>query len=185
MLDALRDQGLEDDTLVVFTTDHGEMLGGHRWISKDIFYEESARTPLIVRHPYKIAPGTVNTDALVGTIDLMPTILDLAGVPIPSGLDGRSFKAQCRGEENGDFRELFSVNMDGRMVRFGPYKYVRSEYDGETYEVLIDLDADPEEATNVFGRPGYESVSAQARQRLDEWLEQEELGVAFEPIVKS
>jgi arylsulfatase A-like enzyme len=184
VLDTLRNQELEDDTLVMFTTDHGEMLGSHRLISKDIFYEESARTPMIVRHPGKIAPGTVNTDELVGTIDLMPTLLDTAGLPVPSGLDGKSFKAQCYGEDNEDFKELFAVNMNGRMLRFGPFKYVRSEYDDETYEILFDLEADPDETTNVLDQPGYESVSAQAHQRLDAWLEQEGLGAAFEPIVK-
>jgi hypothetical protein len=70
-LDTLRDQGLEHDTIVVFTTDHGEMLGSHRLISKDIFYEESVKTPMIVRQPGKILPGKVNDDALVGTIDLI------------------------------------------------------------------------------------------------------------------
>lgn len=180
VLDALRDVGLEEDTIVVFTTDHGDMMGAHGLISKIPFYEESARTMMILRQPGAIAPGSVNRHALVGSADLMPTLLDLAGVAVPEGLDGKSFKALCYGEEDGGFNELFSVNPDGRMLRFGPYKYIHSRIYGQEYEILFDLEADPDETTDVFGQPGYEDASRYARERLNTWLEQEGLGLTFD-----
>ena len=182
LLDSLRDAGLENNTIVAFTTDHGDMMGSHHLISKIPFYEESARTMMIIRQPGMIVPGSVNTDSLINTVDLMPTLLDLAGVSVPGGLDGQSFKALCYGEKKPGFEETFSVNSDGRMLRFGNYKYIRSTIYDEEYEILFDLQADPGETTNIFDKPGYTPVSARARQRLSDWLAQEKLGVTFEPI---
>jgi choline-sulfatase len=120
------------------------MLGSHGLISKIPFYEESAKTLMLVHQPGVIEKGIVNDDALINTTDLMPTMLDLCGIPIPAGLDGKSFKAQCYGEENDNFQETFSVNADGRMLRFGHYKYVRSRIYDQDYEILFDLEQDPE-----------------------------------------
>jgi choline-sulfatase len=181
VLDTLREAGLEEDTIVIFTTDHGDMLGSHRLISKTTFYEESAKTMMIVRQPGEIESGLVNVDAMIGTIDLMPTMLDLCGIPVPSGLDGKSFKAQCFGEENDDFAELFGVNPDGRYLRFSHYKYIHSEVYGQEYEILFDLEKDPDETTNVFGKPGYENISIELRERLNDWLQGENLDLAFPP----
>jgi choline-sulfatase/glucosamine-6-phosphate deaminase len=182
MLNALHDAGLDENTLVVFTTDHGDMMAGHGLIAKTAFYEESARTQLLVRYPGRIAPGSVDRESLVGSIDLMPTLLDFCGIEVPEGLDGRSFKARCLGGNAGDFSQLFSENPDGRMLRFEHYKYVHSEIYGEEHEILFDLAADPDETTNVFGQPGYEEASEYARRTLDAWLEQEGLALAFDPI---
>jgi arylsulfatase A-like enzyme len=182
LLDALRDAGLEENTIVIFTTDHGDMMGSHHLIAKTTFYEESAKTMMIVRQPGMIIPGTVNTDALIATIDLMPTILDLCDIPVPDSLDGKSFKDQCYGEDRGHFQELYSVNRDSRMLRFGQYKYIHSEVYGQEYEILFDLWADPDETTNVFGQDGYEAVSSEARQRLDAWLQRQNLSLTFDSI---
>jgi hypothetical protein len=75
---------------------------------------------------------------------------------------------------------LFSQNPDGRMLRFRPYKYVHSQVYGEEHEILFDLEADPDETTNVFSQPGYEDVSAYARATLDAWLGQQGLSLTFE-----
>lgn len=178
-LDALREQGLEDDTIVMFTTDHGEMLGSHRMISKTLLYEESARTMMIVRQPGRITPGTVDSGTLAGTIDIMPTLLDLAGLPVPEGLDGRSFKHACHGEPDDAFDTLFAVNGWSRMLRFDRYKYVRGEVDGTVYEFLFDLHADPDETQNVVNAPGYDDVSAAARARMDAWLAAQGLALTY------
>ncbi len=182
VLDALREAGLENETIVVFTTDHGDMMGGHRLISKTAFYEESAKTLMIIRQPGVLSPGLVNRHSIVGTIDLMPTLLDLCDIQVPGDFDGRSFKAQCYGKRVDDIAELFSLNPDGRMLRTGKYKYIHSLVYGQEYEILFDLEADPDETENVFGEEGYEAISAELRQRLDDWLREEELGLRFEPM---
>jgi len=186
VLDSLRAAGLEDNTIVVFTTDHGEMMGSHGLISKTIFYEESARTMMLVRRPGVIAPGQVEEQAFVNTQDLMPTLLDLAGLPVPYyGIDGRSFKARCTGDASWDpqrFSRLFAVNFDGRMMRFGPYKYVHSQVYGQTYHILFDLDNDPHETRNVFGQAGYEAISEQLRSELAAWMLHEGLDLTFDDL---
>ena len=180
VLDALKQAGLEENTIVVFTTDHGDMMGSHRLIAKTTFYEESARTQLIIRFPGKIEPGIVDRTSLVGSIDLMPTMLDLCGLEIPNDLDGRSIKSRCLGKQEGDFSHLFSENFDGRMLRFEHYKYVHSKVYGKEYEILFDLKTDPDETKNIFEQPGYEDVSKYARVRLNAWMKKENISISFE-----
>jgi arylsulfatase A-like enzyme len=179
VLDELRSQGLEDDTIVMFTTDHGEMLGSHRMIAKTHFYEESAKTMMIVRQPGKIDAGTVNDGAKVGTIDMMPTLLDLAGIDLPDGMDGSSFKSACYGDSNEGFNELFSMNGWSRMLRFDEYKYILSEVKDQTYEFLFDLAKDPDEIENVYNAAGYEAVSQQAADRMTTWLAEQGIDVVY------
>lgn len=180
VLDALEQAGLAEDTIVLFTTDHGDMMGSHRLIAKTTFYEESARTLLLIRYPGNIMPGIVDRESLVGSIDLMPTLQDLCGIEVPVGLDGRSFKSRCLGGAEGDFSHLFSVNPDGRMLRFDKYKYIHSIVYGQEYEILFDLEADPAESRDLFAQPGNEVVSEYARETLNTWLEREGLNLSFQ-----
>lgn len=182
VLDALEDAGLAANTLVVFTTDHGDMMGSHGLIAKTNFYEESARTHLLVRYPGQITPGSVEHESLVGSIDLLPTLLDFCDIDVPEGLDGQSLKSRCLGGDAGDFSRLFSENPDGRMLRFNHYKYVRSRVYGEEREILFDLESDPHESRNVFGQPRYDEVSQRAQATLEAWLEREELGLTFDEL---
>ncbi|NDJ52190.1 MAG: sulfatase-like hydrolase/transferase [Chloroflexi bacterium] len=182
LLDALRDAGLEENTIVIFTTDHGEMMGSHHLISKTIFYEESAKTMMLVKQPGKITPGAVDQSSLIGTQDVMPTILDLCGVGLPTGLDGRSFKARCYGQPDGDFSALYASNFDGRMLRQGPYKFVKSQIEGQDFQILFDLANDPDETRNVFGQAGYEQISADLHQQMMAWIEQEGIGLTFDDL---
>lgn len=179
VMNALHEEGLEDNTIVVFTSDHGDMMGSHKLIAKTTFYEESAKTQMIIRYPEKITVGTIDYKSLVGSIDLMPTLLDMCSLDIPENLDGKSFKSRCYGQNGGNFSELYSVNADGRMVRFGPYKYVHSEVYGKEYEILFDLEQDPDETTNIFGKPGYDDISRQCRKLLNEWMQKENIDLTY------
>ena len=182
VLDALRDAGLEDNTIVIFTTDHGDMMGSHGLIAKTVFYEESAKTMMLIKQPGKIAPGAVNSESLIGTHDLMPTVLDLCDLPIPEGLDGRSFKARCYGQSDDDFSHLYAINFDGRMLRHQQYKYIHSHVDDTEYHILFDLEQDPHETINLFGQPGYEATSVELQTKLDNWLKQEQLELTFDDL---
>ncbi len=172
VLDAVKNAGLEENTIVLFTTDHGEMMSSHQLIGKTCFYEESAKTMMLVKHPSKIPANHVNEEALVGTIDLMPTMLDLCDLPVPDGLDGNSFNTACYGQSSNEFDQLVSSNPDGYMIRFEQYKYVQSTVYDEPYQILFDLEKDPDETQNVFGHEGYTAVSQQAVERLKAWQKQ-------------
>jgi arylsulfatase A-like enzyme len=119
-----------------------------------------------------IQPKSINERALVGTIDIMPTLLDLAGIAVPEGLDGRSFKSEIISPETTEtnFDVLFSQNQFGRMVRFGQFKYVRSIVYGVTYEVLYDLKNDPLESENLRNNKAFNDTLNKGRKHLDDWL---------------
>ena len=172
LLDNLKEQGLEENTIVMFTTDHGEMAGSHKLIAKTTFYEESSKIPVIIRYPKEIKQSITNSDALVSTIDIMPTLLDLAGVEIPKGIDGRSFKKQILESEvsTNEFDIVFSQNQFGRMVRYDQFKYVRSVVYGKTYEILYDIDNDPNESKNLIDDPKFKNQLTKGRKLLDDWL---------------
>jgi arylsulfatase A-like enzyme len=156
----------------MFTTDHGEMAGSHKLIAKTTFYEESSKIPVIIRYPKEIKQSTTNNNALVSTIDIMPTLLDLAGVGIPKGIDGKSFKKQIleSGVSTNEFDIVFSQNQFGRMVRYDEFKYVRSVVYGITYEILYDIDKDPTESKNLLEDPKFKNQLIKGRKLLDDWL---------------
>ena len=172
LLKNLKEQGLEENTIVMFTTDHGEMSGSHKLIAKTTFYEESSKIPVIIRYPKEIKQSTTNNNALVSTIDIMPTLLDLAGVGIPKGIDGKSFKKQIleSGVSTNEFDIVFSQNQFGRMVRYDEFKYVRSVVYGIAYEILYDIDKDPTESKNLLEDPKFKNQLIKGRKLLDDWL---------------
>ncbi|MFB6135515.1 MAG: sulfatase [Halobacteriaceae archaeon] len=164
LLDALDESGQRDETLVVFMSDHGELLGDHGMYTKGpFFYEPSVRVPLVFEGP-GVAEG-VETDALVELVDLAPTLLEAAGVDRPLGMQARSLWPLLRGEADEGRDAVYSeyyvdqhpASDDAEqlltMVRTDRYKLVRSHATGEGE--LYDLDADPTETTNRWDDPEY------------------------------
>ena len=179
VLETLRKTGQEDNTLIVFTADHGECAGAHRFNQKTVFYEESARVPLIIAWTGKTPAAT--TDKLVNTgIDILPTLLDCAGAPIPSVLPGRSLRPLALGTSVGEWREYVVVQnnmsqtgrvdgmkptMEGRMVRTERYKYCVYTR-GVRRESLVDLQADPGETNDLAADSQYRSILLRHRELL-------------------
>jgi arylsulfatase A-like enzyme len=104
LLDFLDASGLADNTLVVYTSDQGFFLGDHGWYDKRFMYEESLRMPLVLRYPEEAAPGAVNDD-IVLNVDFPALFLDLAGAPVPAGMQGRSFRPLLRRSTPPDWRQ--------------------------------------------------------------------------------
>ncbi len=104
ILDFLEEEGLEKNTIVIYTADQGHFLGEHGFFSKRFMYEEAMRMPLIVRHPGHIEPGSVNSD-LVANIDFAPTIVSLAGLPVPGVMQGESIIPLLHGNTPAGWRE--------------------------------------------------------------------------------
>ena len=179
VLAALRHAGLEDNTLVILTADHGDCAGAHRFNQKTVFYEESARAPLIITCKGKTAGA--RTDKLVNTgIDLLPTMLDFAGIDIPRGLPGRSLLPLALDKPVADWRDHlvvennmaqagevngFAPQMEGRMVRSDRYKYCVYGR-GNQRESLVDLQADSGETVDLATNPKYRDVLLQHRELL-------------------
>lgn len=182
VLDALRDRGLEENTVIVFTSDHGECAGAHGFNQKTVLYEESARVPLIIAWKGRSAAGV--SDKLVNTgIDLLPTMLDFAGLEIPRQLPGRSLLPLVFGRPMITWRDHLVVEdymsqtgeikgmkpqMQGRMVRSERYKYcVYSQ--GQQRESLVDLQTDPGEMVNLATDSQYRKILLQHREWLDQF----------------
>jgi arylsulfatase A-like enzyme len=178
LMNTLKAQGLEEDTIVLFTTDHGDLMGSHGLIAKTAFYEESAKTFLNIKYPREINPQD-NKTAYVCTIDIMPTLLDLCDISIPKTLDGKSLKGVLLGEEDSSFDVLVSENPYGKMVRFKEFKYIRSIVHEEEYEIFIDLSNDPKEANNAINEPQYKKGVEFARGYLNDYLSERGISLNY------
>jgi arylsulfatase A-like enzyme len=170
----LADLGVERNTLVIFLSDNGYHLGNHGVGNKLLMYEESIRVPLIVRYPGVINGGRVSEE-LVSTLDVMPTILDFAGVPIPEGLEGTSLKSLLTGKENHLRDAVFSeccgvagLGIGHRMVRTRDWKYMLSD---TNEEALFDLRADPYEMNNLVKDPKVKPQLDRLQKSLVGWME--------------
>ena len=167
VLDKLQDLGENlDEWIIVYTSDHGEMLGQHGIWEKTRFYEGSVRVPLIIRWPAEFEGGKV-VDENVNLCDLFATLCDLSGIEIPGGLDSRSLVPLIGGGASDWFNE--SVSQMGKkhlMIKHDNLKY---QYYGEDIpEVLFDLDNDPGETSNVASESSYAEAIARFRSRLAE-----------------
>lgn len=171
LLRALEATGLKEDTIVVFTSDHGEMLGERGLWYKMSFFEWSARVPLLFHAPGRFAPRRVNPP--VSLVDLLPTLVQIAANNRPftyaGRLDGQSLVPWLLGRtgpENTVYGEMLAEGAIAPllMVRRGRYKYIYSRPDPEQ---LYDLEADPNELNNLAGQPEYQEVRRAFHARLE------------------
>lgn len=155
VLGTLREEGILDQTIILFTADHGDMLGDHGLWAKRVFYESSARVPLLFLGPRE-GPrlGLDPVDDRLATIqDVMPTLLDAAGIPIPASVDGSSLLSDRRRFHlYGEYGERLDAT---RMIRTERFKLIY--YAAGDYYQLFDLIEDPGETKNLINVPGYES----------------------------
>ncbi len=178
-------QSIPKDTVIVFVSDHGEMLGDHQWIRKRSAYEGSARIPYIIRFPesFGLDRGQVR-DEVVELMDIMPTLLDAADADIPDTVEGRSLLPLLRAEDDGwreylhgECAEVPSLNSGQQYLTDGRHKYIW--YPGTAREQLFDLENDPKEMEDLADDPGM-------RGEIEKWRERlvDELGGRNEGFVK-
>ncbi len=169
ILDALRENGLERNTIIVFTSDHGDMDGSHKMVHKGYFYDESTRVPFIISGP-GVKTGVDREHLVSSSLDLIPTFCDFAGIDIPKGIQGHSIKPLALGDEVPNWREyVISENERGRMVRSARYKY-NLYYEGAPGEMLIDMQEDPGELKNLALQDQYIDILRLHRGMLQEWI---------------
>lgn len=172
VLDALRSTGLDRNTIVAFTSDHGEGMGAHRWVQKAAFYEESAHVPLILAGP-GVRRGAIHHGPLTSLLDILPTFCDYAGAKTPADARGVSLRAACESGAAADRPYVVSelrygdAAREGRMVRSSRYKYVRFN-SGARPEQLFDLELDPGETHNLAPAGGQRLL--EHREMLAQWV---------------
>jgi len=182
VLDALKAAGLEENTLIVFTADHGECAGAHGFNQKTVFYEESARVPFIVSAPGQRVGRVSEKFTNTGT-DILPTMLDFASLAKPAKLSGASLRSLAQGQPVAPWRDdvvvqnnmsqTFAVEgnvptTEGRMLRTDRYKYCVYVH-GQNRESLVDLEKDPGEMTNLARDPAHRDTLLAMRERLRKW----------------
>jgi arylsulfatase A-like enzyme len=176
VLEFLDKEGLADNTIVVYSADQGFFLGEHGWFDKRWIFEESLRAPLLVRWPGVVRGGTVSS-SLVSNIDFAPTFLDAAGVPLPSGVQGRSLVSILEGETPKDWRTSFYYQYFEYPVphhvrpHFGVitdrFKLVRFDRPDLDEWELFDRMVDPAEMRSLYHDPAYRSVTGELKRELD------------------
>jgi choline-sulfatase len=155
-----------DDWIIIYTSDHGEMLGEHGIWEKTRFYEGSVRVPLIIRWPKRFPGGRIVNEN-VSLCDLYATLCDLAGIEVPPGLDSRSLAPLLEGTSAGWCNEAVSqMGREHVMIKQDDLKY--QYYGEEIPEVLFDLARDPGERVNLAGDPSYADSMRHSRARLAE-----------------
>lgn len=174
VLDYLKEKGLDKNTLIVYTSDQGFYMGEHGWFDKRFMYEESMRTPLVMKLPEGFRrKGDI--DALVQNIDFAPTFLELAGVEVPDDIHGESLVPLLKGQTPDDWRkslyyhfyEFPAEHMVKRHygIRTERYKLIRFYDDIDVWE-LYDLQNDPSEMNNLYGTEGYEELAEELKDGL-------------------
>jgi arylsulfatase A-like enzyme len=184
---------LTKDTLVIYTSDNGFFYGEHGWYDKRFMYEPSLRLPLVIRYPRLGSPQQV-CDEMVLNVDFAPTILDIAGIPIPESMHGRSLKPLLEGKTPEDWRRIvyysyyentwhmhgfkqenlaypdfkyFTAHRVGAHhgIRTDRYKLIEYYSEGDYWE-LFDLENDPNELENLYGKPEYGSITKDLKTEL-------------------
>lgn len=167
VLDALTAAGLDDSTIVIFTSDHGYHLGEHDFWAKVSLHEESAKVPLIIRVPGK-QPAV--SDSLVELIDLYPTIAGLCGLDMPQRLQGENL-SRLFDDPTHEVRDAaFSVNGKGFLLREDRWAYIQYGEDGKRGAELFDMRNDPQQYTNLVDSSEHTEVVSTMKSRLAEKL---------------
>jgi arylsulfatase A-like enzyme len=175
ILDYLKATGLDKNTVVIYCSDQGFFLGEHGWFDKRWMFEESYKTPLLIKWPGTVKPGSVNND-MVSNVDFAETFLEIAGIRVPDDMQGRSMVPVLKGKTPSNWRkehyyhyyEFPAVHSVKRHygISTDRYKLIHFYNDIDEWE-LFDLKKDPNEMKNVYNDPSYIEVKADLHKRLD------------------
>ncbi len=164
VLQAVKDAGIEDDTVIIFVSDHGDMDATHRMEHKTILYEQACRVPFIIQDPDSKNKNIVDKTHMVSTgLDILPTICDYAGIEPPKDIKGQSLKTIV---QNGDGRWKEMVHVEGQhgdAYITENFKYIKY-FSGVNNEQLVDYNKNPLEMWNDFLNPNYKDVIAKMKE---------------------
>lgn len=173
LIEELERLGIAENTIVVFSSDHGDMQGSHGLINKCVPYEESVRIPFVAAGP-AIASGAVREEA-IGTVDFFPTFAELCGVELPPGVAGHSMAKVLKGETAASARPVFAEDQSGwAMVRADRWKLV-TDIRGEKCRMLFSLADDPFEMKNLVGTETASDIENRLLELLQQWRKENPL----------
>lgn len=171
VLDYLATNDLEENTIVVYTSDQGFFLGEHGLFDKRFMYEEALRTPLLISYPKEISERS-RTTRLSQNLDLAPTLLDVAGIPVPEDMQGESLRKLWK-DQDVDWRDAIYYHYYEKGFGATPHYGIRTDryklirfYDVVDSWELYDLERDPGEMKNLFGDPAYEQIVNELKNKL-------------------
>lgn len=174
LLAYLDENGLAENTIVIYTADQGFYLGDHGWYDKRFMYEESLRMPFVIRYPGNPEAGR-KIEELTLNVDFGPTLLEMAGLDIPAGMQGESFGPLLRGEDAEQWRDAIYYHyyeypkwhqvQPHYGIRTDRYKLMHFYFDIDVWE-LYDLQEDPNEMHNLYGMPEHTPLIASLKERL-------------------
>lgn len=168
VLDALRRSGQEQDTLILFSSDHGDLMGAHQLVGKLTFHEETMNVPFLIAYKGVIEPGHVDATHLISGEDILPTFCDYAGLQIPAVVTGRSLRPIIE-NKTAPWREYLVAELNNaRMVRASRYKYMRYSTKTDTHELLFDLETDPGEEQPLPDTPEHTRIKHKLRNHLQQ-----------------
>ena len=186
VLAALRETGQEENTVVLFSSDHGDNDAARKTEHKSLPYEESCRVPFIVSQKGVTHAGAVDGHLLSNGLDILPTICDYAGIAAPADLRGRSVRPLAEGKTVREWREHLVVESQiARMVRNERYKYIVFSHGARRFQ-LFDLQQDPYETTNRIADPALKPVADDLHARLVESVRAvgDRFGAEYVPVVR-
>ncbi|MGV3766046.1 MAG: sulfatase [Chitinophagaceae bacterium] len=173
-LNYLDEKGLSRNTIVIYVSDQGFFMGEHGWFDKRFMYEESFRTPMVMRYPGVVKPGT-KTDALVMNLDIAPTILQAAGVDVPGDMQGESFLPMVSGKQRNLRKAMYYHYYENGEHQVSPHFGIRTDryklirfYKRVNGWELYDLKKDPQEMNNLYGKKGYEKTTGKMLRLLQQ-----------------
>ncbi|MGZ3376244.1 MAG: sulfatase family protein [Phenylobacterium sp.] len=189
VLAALSAKRMLDDTAILLSSDHGFFLGEHTFYDKRLMYEPSIRVPMILRCPKRVKAGQIRPE-MVLNVDAAPTLLEIAGLPIPPIMQGRSFAGMAEGHAAPDWRKDWLYEYyeypgyenvrPNRGVRTERYKFIHYFTEPQEFE-LYDLQADPHEDHNLYGRPEVADLTARLKARLEALRQETQDHYAYKP----
>jgi arylsulfatase A-like enzyme len=190
----LKENGLDKNTIVIYASDQGFYLGEHGWFDKRWMFEQSYRTPLLIQWPGTTKPGSISKD-MVSNVDLAETFLEMAGVKVPSDMQGRSMVSILNGRTPSDWRKehyyhYYEYPGSHSVKRHygistNQYKLIHYYYDIDEWE-LYDIQSDPLEMKNVYSDPAYATVKTDLHKRLTslmaKYKDSDALAKSFLPV---
>jgi arylsulfatase A-like enzyme len=186
ILEALKRLGLYDNSIIVFTSDHGELFGAQGRRAKNIFYDEAVRVPFLMRWKGVLGEGA-STEVCLNTVDIMPTLLSLAGLPVPAEVEGTDLGDALRGKSGAPENEgalmmgtgATAIFEDGHEWRaFRTKRYTYAVYRADRSELLFDNRADPPQMKNLAADPACGALKAELREKM--FAKMGEIGDSFE-----